>query len=179
MFFLRSQPFAQKSLRRSAGVVATLMHWIYCRQQTPFTLRSREGIGAEGVLRIFRFWLYPCFLFCVWQCKYPEEDKRATTNVQNRFVQFFLLSFLLFCSHWAKTLCFEGESLGGKSAKKCEKLWNDFALLLLPFSFSLKIPRGPNDQKSSISIEIFDLDRSFWSLSSNILISMSRFPHKK
>ena len=27
-----------------------------------------------------------------------EEDKRATTNVQNRFVQFFLLSFLLFCS---------------------------------------------------------------------------------
>ena len=24
------------------------------------------------------------------------EDKRATTNVQNRFVQFFLLSFLLF-----------------------------------------------------------------------------------
>ena len=28
-----------------------------------------------------------------------QEDKRATTNVQNRFVQFFLLSFLLFCSH--------------------------------------------------------------------------------
>ena len=28
-----------------------------------------------------------------------EEDKRATTNVQNRFVQLFLLSFLLFCSH--------------------------------------------------------------------------------
>ena len=35
-----------------------------------------------------------------------EEDKRATTNVQHRFVQFFLLSFLLFCSPWAKTLCF-------------------------------------------------------------------------
>ena len=27
-----------------------------------------------------------------------EEDKRATTNVQNRFALFFLLSFLLFCS---------------------------------------------------------------------------------
>ena len=28
-----------------------------------------------------------------------EEDKRATTNVQHRLVQFFLLFFLLFCSH--------------------------------------------------------------------------------
>ena len=28
-----------------------------------------------------------------------EEDKRATTNVQHRFVQFLLLPFLLFCSH--------------------------------------------------------------------------------
>ena len=28
-----------------------------------------------------------------------EEDKRATTNVQHRFVLFFLLSFLFFCSH--------------------------------------------------------------------------------
>ena len=58
----------------------------------------------------------------LWDFSNPqnlEEDKRATTNVQNRFVQFFLLSFLLFCSHWAKTLCFEGESPGGKSAKKC------------------------------------------------------------
>ena len=27
-----------------------------------------------------------------------EEDKRATTNVQNQCVQFFLLFFLLFCS---------------------------------------------------------------------------------
>ena len=30
---------------------------------------------------------------------FQEEDKRATTNVQHRFVPFFLLSFLLFCSH--------------------------------------------------------------------------------
>ena len=28
-----------------------------------------------------------------------EEDKHATTNVQHRFVLFFLLSFLLFCSY--------------------------------------------------------------------------------
>ena len=39
-------------------------------------------------------------------------------------------------------------------------------------------PRGPNDQKNLISIEIFNLDRNFWSRS-KILISMSRFPHKK
>ena len=51
-----------------------------------------------------------------------EEDKRATTNVQNRFVQFFLLSFLLFCSPCAETLCFEGESPGGKIMKKCQKV---------------------------------------------------------
>ena len=56
----------------------------------------------------------------------------ATTNVQHRCVQFLLSSFLLFCSHWAKALCFEGESPGGKILKKCEKFWHDFALLLPP-----------------------------------------------
>ena len=39
-------------------------------------------------------------------------------------------------------------------------------------------PRGPNDQKNLIPIEIFDLDRNFWSRS-KISISTSRFPHKK
>ena len=43
-----------------------------------------------------------------------EEDKRATTNVQHRFVPFFLLSFLLFCSPGAKTLCLKGKVLGEK-----------------------------------------------------------------
>ena len=65
-----------------------------------------------------------------------EEDKRATTNVQHRFVLLFLLYFLLlFCSHWAKALCFEGESPGGKFLKKsgkcvekCENFWSDLAL---------------------------------------------------
>ena len=61
-------------------------------------------------------------------------DERATTNVQHRFVQFFfLLSFLLFCSHWAKILYFEGEKVLGKkfrkSAKKCEN-----SETILPFS---------------------------------------------
>ena len=28
-----------------------------------------------------------------------EEDKRATTNVQHRFLPFFSFSFLVFCSH--------------------------------------------------------------------------------
>ena len=45
----------------------------------------------------------------------------AQTNVQHRFVLFFLLSFLLFCSPGAKALCFEGESPGGKILKNCEK----------------------------------------------------------
>ena len=64
-----------------------------------------------------------------------EEDKRATTNVQNRFVQIFLLSFLLFCFSLSQNpLFWRGKSRGKnyekvpKSAKKCEKLWNDFAL---------------------------------------------------
>ena len=65
-----------------------------------------------------------------------EEDKRATTNVQNRFAPFFLLSFFLFYSPWAKALCFEGESPGGwklwKSAKKCENVKNYETIL--PFS---------------------------------------------
>ena len=45
--------------------------------------------------------------------------------MQHRFVLFFLVYFLLCCSHGAKTLCFEGESPGGKileSVKKCEKV---------------------------------------------------------
>ena len=61
----------------------------------------------------------------------PEEDKRATTNVQHRFVLFFLLSFLLI---ELKPFIFEGESPGGKILKffenvwKMWKFWNDFAL---------------------------------------------------
>ena len=53
---------------------------------------------------------------------YLGGGQRATTKVQHRFVPFFLLYFLLFCSPWAKTLCFEGESPGGKMMKKCQKV---------------------------------------------------------
>ena len=76
---------------------------------------------------------YPCFVLP--QEYVLEEDKRATTNVQNRFALFFLLSFLLFCSPWAKTLCFEGLVLGAnyekvrKIMKKCENYET-----ILPFS---------------------------------------------
>ena len=41
----------------------------------------------------------------------------------------------------------------------------------------LKFPRGPNDQKNLIPIEIFDPDRNFRSRS-KISISTSRFSHK-
>ena len=42
--------------------------------------------------------LLPCCLCHNW-CHILEEDKRATTNVQHRFVPFFLLFSLLFCFH--------------------------------------------------------------------------------
>ena len=41
-----------------------------------------------------------------------------------------------------------------------------------------KQPRGPHDQKKSISLEMFNLDRNFQSRS-KISISTSRFPHEK
>ena len=102
-------------------------HWgQYKRDQsaTP-NLQIQKNTASA---RVFSKKLAGTFAFLV-------EDKRATTNVQHRFVLFFLLSCLLFCSHWAKILCFEGESPGGKILKKCEKkvrkawkFWNDFAL---------------------------------------------------
>ena len=61
-----------------------------------------------------------------------EEDKPATTNVQNRFVQFFLFYlFFSFVLIELKPFVLKGKVPGEKlwkSAKKCEKLWNDFAL---------------------------------------------------
>ena len=52
---------------------------------------------------------------------------RRRTNMQQLtcnidLSSFFLLSFLLFCFHWAKTLSFEGESPGGNILKECEKV---------------------------------------------------------
>ena len=43
-----------------------------------------------------------------------EEDKRATTNVQNRFALFFLLSFFSFVLLELKTFVLKGKVLGGK-----------------------------------------------------------------
>ena len=41
-----------------------------------------------------------------------EEDKRATTNVQNRFVQIFLLSFFSFVLIELKPFVLKGKVLG-------------------------------------------------------------------
>ena len=68
-------------------------------------------------------------LSLVQKFKSRRRTNVATTNVQHRFVQFFLLSFLFFCSHWARTLCFEGESPGGKILKKCDKLWKGVKIM--------------------------------------------------
>ena len=43
-----------------------------------------------------------------------EEDKCATTNVQNRFVKFFLLPFLLFVLLELKPFVLKGKVLEGK-----------------------------------------------------------------
>ena len=97
-------------------------------RQSNFEVPQANHIRNEELSWFSSPGVYPA---TIWR---SEEDKRATTNVQNRFVQFFLLSFLLFYYPWAKTPCFEGKSPGGKIMKKCqkvrkcEKLWNDFAL---------------------------------------------------
>ena len=81
---------------------------------------------------------------CSWHPKLSEvgglleDDKRATTNVQNGLVFFFLFSFIIFSYLWTKTvvklLNSTKKSWGKKcekvpkSAKECEKVPNDFAL---------------------------------------------------
>ena len=54
-----------------------------------------------------------------------EEDKRATTNVQNRFVQFFYYLFFSFVLIELKPFVLKGKVPGGKfwkCVKKCEKV---------------------------------------------------------
>ena len=115
---LFSAPFFLYPLRRR-GTHFLALFWGLCRKPPPlfWTLFPMPPLGEGGIafLEEFFFWGGGGAL-CV------EEDKRATTNVQNRFAQFFLLFFLIFCSPRAETLCFEGESPGGKIMKKCEKL---------------------------------------------------------
>ena len=55
-----------------------------------------------------------------------EEDKRATTNVQNGLVLFFLFSYK------KESLIFK-KSPGGKALKKCGKVWKS-AETILPFT---------------------------------------------
>ena len=55
-----------------------------------------------------------------------EDDKRATTKVQDPLVFFFLFSFILL----RKALILR-ESPGGKSVKKCENVPNRFCPLVV------------------------------------------------
>ena len=60
------------------------------------------------------------------KCKFSEEDKRATTNVQNGLAFFFLFSFILFSYFWTKTAVnplIPRKSRGGKILKNSEKVW--------------------------------------------------------
>ena len=52
-----------------------------------------------------------------------EEDKRATTNVQNGLVFFFLFSFILFSYFWTKTAVKPLNSKNKSWRKNSEKLW--------------------------------------------------------
>ena len=56
--------------------------------------------------------------------------------MQNRFALFFLLSCLLFCSPWAKALCFEGESPWRTIMKNDGQVWKSAKNYetILPFS---------------------------------------------
>ena len=56
-----------------------------------------------------------------------RQENRRRTNVQQLTCKIdssnsFYYLFLLFYYPWAKTLCFEGESPGGKILKKCQKV---------------------------------------------------------
>ena len=91
----------------SEGVVVPASLMLLLAKESHWGRRGEET-RADPVLPFLAFFLN------------YEEDKRATTNVQNRFVQIFLLSFLLFCSPWAETLLFwRGKSWG----KNSEKAW--------------------------------------------------------
>ena len=54
---------------------------------------------------------------------WSEEDKRATTNVQNGLVFFFLFSFILFYSLWTQTVVKPLNSKRKSWRKNSEKLW--------------------------------------------------------
>ena len=76
-----------------------------------------------------------------------EEDERATTNVQNGLVFFFLFSFILFSSLGAKTVVKPLNSkkkpwrINSKSAKMCGKVPKKCksAKTILPFSCCLLV----------------------------------------
>ena len=70
-----------------------------------FQERGRGGGGAEGAGRVSAGNLggrgakyFVSGPTCPPSHREQEDDRRATTNVQHRFVLFFLLSFLLVCS---------------------------------------------------------------------------------
>ena len=87
--------FPRKSIREGAsslfGPGPESPKIVSCSRATPRLHRCKSGVAPEQ--EIF------------WGLSGPgpkrlllEGDKRATTNVQNRFAQLFSLSFLLFCS---------------------------------------------------------------------------------
>ena len=143
---------------------------LLCTQPHFFLLR----LASRAVLNIDRAFV-----------SLSDENRRRTNvqqlTVQNRFVHFFLLSFILFYYPWAKTPCFEGKSPGGKIMKKCQKVWKSAKNYetILPFSccplvfpwenFNLvwnfqSRPSGfPTNNRSLVgrSLEIFNLACNF------------------
>ena len=67
--------------------------WKTAPLKRPIKRSMRAAGRCLGILHVF-FVILSCFRDSGGVLL--EEDKRATTNVQNRFVQFFLLSLLIF-----------------------------------------------------------------------------------
>ena len=133
--------------------------------------RQAHGLTLKTSQRSYRAipgW--PTLPGCPWPALDPSANLmcRRRTNVQqltckidssNSFYYLFfsfIIFELIFYYLWAKTPCFEGESPGGKSAKKCQKVPKSVKNYetILPFSCCpLVFPRmwADFDLKSAFS----------------------------
>ena len=95
------------------------------------TLLNRDPSSLPRTARKTKLWVREGPFRPPPLCGEDLEDKRATTNVQNGLVVFFLFSF-------KQGLNFKRSP--GRSVEKCEKVWKS-AETILPFSCPLVVRR--------------------------------------